>query len=226
MSTPLLLVEDDDTLGFALRVALREAGYEVRWCRDLRSARAAWSEEAPRLVILDLGLPDGDGLDLLREQDLDQTGVAVLILTARGTVEARVEGLNAGADDYLTKPFELPELLARLQALARRLAKAPPAPVKEVVGALEVDFENHEATVSGEPIELTELELKLLRYLLSRRGQLVSREELLEKVWNRSPSERTRTVDVYVSRLRRHIEPEADEPGILVNVRGVGYRLT
>lgn len=220
----VLLVEDDDTLGMTLEMTLQACGHDVRWCTTLAAARAAVAEEAADLVLLDLGLPDGDGMDLCRE--LRATGhiAPVLMLTARGTLDARVRGLELGADDYVPKPFELPELLARIEALLRRQRWHHPTDEARV-GLLRVDFRTHRAWRDDAPVALTDLELKLLRYLLERPGQVVRREELLERVWNVAPSTRTRTVDVFVGRLRRAVEADPSRPRYLQNVRGAGYRL-
>lgn len=220
----VLLVEDDDTLGMTLDVTLSASGHEVCWCPTLAGAQAAAKGRDPDLVILDLGLPDGDGVDFCRDLRARGKIVPVLMLTARGTLEARVEGLLSGADDYVAKPFELPELLARVEAMLRRRRWTQPGD-EATVGRLHVDFRTHEATRDGQAVALTDLEIRLLRHLLERVGQVVTREELLTEVWGLDPGTRTRTVDVFVSRLRRALEPEPADPRHLLNVRGVGYRL-
>jgi DNA-binding response OmpR family regulator len=220
----ILIVEDDHTLSMALELSLGDMGHKVNTRRTLAGAREFMTGGSADLVVLDLGLPDGDGLDYCRELRTGGFYAPVLILTARGTLAARVEGLSAGADDYVTKPFELPELMARVEALIRRQSWQKPGE-QVLIGALQVDFERREAAREGQPIDLTDLELKLLRYLLERAGEPVSREDILTTVWGLSPSTRTRTVDVFISRLRRHIEPNSAKPRFLVNVRGVGYRL-
>ena len=220
----ILIVEDDGTLGMTLEMSLQSIGHDVTWCITLEKARQALQTVRPDLVVLDLGLPDGDGMDFCRELRGTGSIAPILILTARGTLQARVEGLTSGADDYVTKPFELPELLARVEALLRRESWHKPPEVLEV-GEISVDFRQREATRHGEPVPMTELELRLLQFLVSKRGDVVSREELLEHVWGLARSTRTRTVDVFVGRLRRYIEANPSRPRILVNVRGVGYRL-
>ena len=220
----ILLVEDDATLGMSLELALGDHGHTVRWRRTLADARAALLDRPADLVVLDLGLPDGDGLALCRELRAVGDAVPIVILTARGTVSARVEGLSLGADDYVTKPFDVDELLARIDAKLRRTAWQRQTPHLRV-GRLEVDFRTRAAWRDGEPIELTDLELRLLRYLASRAGEPVHRERLLSDVWGIHPKTRTRTVDMYASRLRRHIEHDPSHPRHLLGVRGVGYRL-
>jgi DNA-binding response OmpR family regulator len=221
----VIIVEDDPILGLSLHVTLRAVGHEAILCPTLASARTAIAERSPDLVVLDLGLPDGDGLDLCRELRGAGSRAAVIVLTARGTLEARVLGFEVGADDYVSKPFELPELVARVEARMRRQRwNAPTALV--TVGRLEVDFERRLAAVDGEAVTLTDLELRLLSYLYERAGYPVSRETLLRDVWDLDPSTRTRTVDVFVGRLRRLIERDTKKPKHLQNVRGHGYRLS
>ncbi len=220
----VLIVEDDGTLGMTLEMSLESLGHQVTWCTSVTTARTALESLRPELVILDLGLPDGDGMDLCSELRTGGLRAPILILTARGTLEARVQGLTRGADDYVTKPFELPELLARIEALLRREGWHKPSEVV-LVGRLHVDFHLREATCEGELVQLTELEIKLLHYLVEKAGEVVSRQDLLNDVWGVDPATRTRTIDVFIGRLRRLLEPEPGRPRHLVNVRGVGYRL-
>ena len=220
----ILIVEDDGTLGMTLEMSLESAGHTVNWCTSCATAREALNGESPELVVLDLGLPDGDGMDLCQELRTRGVLAPILILTARGTLEARVEGLTVGADDYVTKPFELPELMARIEALLRREGWHKPSDVVRI-GLLDVDFGLREASKAGEAVPLTQLEVKLLHYLVQKVGQVVSRQDLLNDVWGVDPSTRTRTIDVFIGRLRRIIEPEPATPRHLLNVRGVGYRL-
>ena len=219
----LLLVEDDPTLSMSLEVSLRSRGHELTSCRLLSEAKSLSADQGFDLILLDLGLPDGDGIELC--ETLRQRGsiVPILMLTARGTVEARVEGLSAGADDYLPKPFELPELVARVDALLRRKAWHGPGE-RLRLGRMEIDFRARQAWQDGESMHLTDMEYRVLEYLVDRTGDVVSREELLERVWRLSPRSRTRTVDVFMSRLRRYLEPEKGAK-VLVTVRGEGYRL-
>ncbi len=220
----VLLVEDDEAIALSIDVALQAAGHQVDCCATILEARAAAEQHLPDLVILDLALPDGDGVDFCRELRAAGRLLPILMLTARGTLEARVEGLGAGADDYVAKPFELPELLARVEALLRRQRWTATGDELEV-GRLRVDFARHLAWRDGQPHTLSELELKLLRFLASRAPQVVPRTDLLTEVWGVSAQTRTRTVDVFIGRLRRAIEPDAARPQYLVSVRGVGYRL-
>lgn len=221
----ILVIEDDHTLGRSLELTLRSSGHQVRWAQTLADARQG-IEAGTDLLVLDLGLPDGDGLALCAS--LRETGqiTPILVLSARSSLQDRVEGLTAGADDYLPKPFELPELLARVEALLRRTGWHGNEGSNTVrIGKLVLDFEAWEARVGERLVPLTELEFKLARYLYENAGRVVSREELLRKVWDLPGSTRTRTVDVFISRLRRHIEEDGSHPRHLFNVRGVGYRL-
>ena len=220
----ILIVEDDDTLGMTLEVSLAGGGHQVHWSRSLAAAREAFVSYPPDLILLDLGLPDGKGLKLCREVRAAGSIIPILILTAQGTLHARVDGLSAGADDYVTKPFELPELMARIDAQLRRRRWHGPGE-RARIGRLEIDWQRRQAWKDGEAVTLTELELRLLRYLVEQKGQVVSREDLLARVWHQNPSTRTRTVDVFVARLRRYIEEDTSAPRYLLNVRGVGYRL-
>ncbi len=220
----ILLIEDADTLGMSLEMTLMGQGHQVTWCRNLESARHAFSAQPPDLVLLDLGLPDGDGLDFCSYVRAQDSIAPIVVVTARDSLYSRVEGLKAGADDYVTKPFELPELLARIEALLRRQRWHGAGDVV-TVGALEVDFRRRQAHRDDQEVALTELEFKLLRYLVDRAGEVVSREELLARVWDQNPSNQTRTVDVFIGRLRRHLETDSSAPTHLSNVRGVGYRL-
>ena len=220
----ILIVEDDDTLGMTLEVSLSTVGHQTHWSRTLEDAKRAMSVAPPDLVLLDLGLPDGHGLELCRDIRSSGSIIPIVILTAQGTLHARVDGLAAGADDYVTKPFELPELLARIEAQLRRKRWHGPGE-RAAIGRLEVDWQRREAWQDGASVELTDLELRLLRYLVEQKGQVVSREDLLARVWHQDPSTRTRTVDVFMARLRRYIEEDTSAPRYLLNVRGVGYRL-
>jgi DNA-binding response OmpR family regulator len=224
----ILVVEDGRTLGLTLVTALRLEGHHPTLCTHLGGARRAMTERGFDLVLLDLGLPDGDGVDLLREIRAGGKLLPVLVLTARGALDSKVAGLRAGADDYLTKPFDLPELLARVDAQLRRAGwqdgeAAPTAPI--LIGRLTVDTHERTATRDGTPVPLTDLELELLSYLARNEGKAIAREELLEKVWGISGSVQTRTVDVFVARLRKLIEPDPAKPQHLLSVRGHGYRL-
>ena len=225
----LLLVEDEEHLARALKLNLELEGFEVDVAGSGRDAGARLMD--PRgfsLILLDVMLPDVSGFTLCRRLRESGNFTPVLMLTARDATDDRVEGLEAGADDYLTKPFELEELLARVRSLLRRRSweqRGGAEPRSELVlGKARIDFESHEVTVGGEPVHLTKLELDLLRYFAANAGRVLSREELQEKVWNVRHSSNKRMVDKFSMRLRRHFEPDPSEPRYFVSVRGAGYR--
>jgi two-component system, OmpR family, response regulator MprA len=217
----VLVVEDDEDIAQALQRSLRIEGYDVRTAADGRAALEHGRAFAPDLVILDLGLPEVDGIDVakhLRSHD----DVPILILTARDAVESRVEGLDAGADDYLVKPFERQELLARMRALLRRRPPRGSAPLR--VGDLSLNVDTHEIKRGERPIELTQREFELLEYLMRNERIVISRQRLLDEVWGYDPFSTTNTIEVFVSNLRRKLEADG-EPRLLHTIRGAGYVL-
>jgi DNA-binding response OmpR family regulator len=217
----VLVVEDDGDIADVLRRALGMEGYEVRLAGDGERALAEAGDFEPDAVILDLGLPKLDGIEVSRR--LREGGdVPILMLTARDAVDSRVEGLDSGADDYLVKPFERAELLARLRSLLRR--RPPRGSAFLVVGDLRLNPDTREVVRGQRPIELTGREFELLEHLMRNARLVVSRDKLLEEVWEYAPFSETNTVDVFVSNLRRKLEA-GDEPRILHTVRGSGYVL-
>ncbi len=217
----VLVVEDDDEIAQALQRSLRMEGYEVRIAADGEAALEASDAFNPDLVVLDLGLPKVDGMDVARA--LRERGdVPILILTARDAVDARVEGLDAGADDYLVKPFERQELLARLRALLRR--RPPRGSAALVVGDLQLNPDTHEVTRGDRPVDLTQREFELLEYLMRNERLVISRQRLLDEVWGYDPFSQTNTIEVFVSNLRRKLEA-GGEPRLLHTIRGAGYVL-
>jgi DNA-binding response OmpR family regulator len=217
----VLVVEDDDEIAQTLQRSLRMEGYEVRIASDGVSALDDAHAFLPDLVVLDLGLPRLDGIDVaktLREHD----DVPILMLTARDALDARVEGLDAGADDYLVKPFERQELLARLRALLRRRPPRGAAPL--VCGDLQLNPDTHEVERGERSIELTQREFELLEYLMRNERIVISRQRLLDEVWGYDPFSTTNTIEVFVSNLRRKLEADG-EPRLLHTIRGAGYVL-
>jgi two-component system, OmpR family, response regulator MprA len=217
----VLVVEDDDDIAQVLQRSLRLEGYEVRLADDGVRALDQAQAFAPDLVILDLGLPRLDGMDVARRLRGDGD-VPILVLTARDAVEARVEGLDAGADDYLVKPFERQELLARLRALLRRRPPRGSAPL--VVGDLMLNPDTHEVRRGERPIDLTQREFELLEFLMRNERIVISRQQLLDEVWGYDPFSITNTIEVFVSNLRRKLEA-GGEPRLLHTIRGAGYVL-
>ena len=217
----VLVVEDDADIADVLRRSLRAEGHEVRSAADGVEALHAAAEFMPDLVILDLGLPKLDGVEVMKRIRID-SDVPILILTARSDTADRVEGLDTGADDYLVKPFERQELLARIRALLRR--RPPRGSASIVVGDLKIIPDSREVRRGDREIELTNREFELLEYLAHNQRLVVSRERLLEEVWGYEPSDETNTIDVFISNLRRKLE-EGGEPRLLHTKRGAGYVL-
>jgi DNA-binding response OmpR family regulator len=220
-----LVVEDEPSLQLTLRDRLEAEGYEVAVAGDGEAALALCSRQPFDVLLLDVALPGRDGLEVCRELRARGTNVPILMLTARSQLIDRVVGLKLGADDYLTKPFEMAELLARLEALLRRAG--PPRTASAGVfsfGDVEVDFRGAEVTRQGELVELSNLELRLLRYLVEHRGEVVSRERLLDEVWGYRSDVYSRTVDVHIASLRQKLEPNPKHPRFVLTVHGMGYK--
>jgi DNA-binding response OmpR family regulator len=220
-SPRVLVVEDDREIAGALRRSLRLEGYDVRVAGDGEEALSESGVFEPDLVVLDLGLPRIDGLDVARRLR-DRGDVPILVLTARDTLSDRVTGLDAGADDYLVKPFEREELLARIRALLRR--RPPRGSAFLTVGDLRLNPDTREVWRGRRGVQLTAREFELLEYLMRNERLVVSRQALLDDVWGYDAFAETNTVDVFISNLRRKLE-EGGEPRILHTIRGAGYVL-
>ncbi|MEP7273454.1 MAG: response regulator transcription factor [Acidobacteriota bacterium] len=225
MSKRILLIEDEPGLVMTLTDRLSSENYLVASARDGESGLQRASEEAYDAIILDVMLPRKNGFDVCR--DLRQLGVntPILMLTARGQLVDKVVGLKLGADDYLTKPFEMMELLARIEALLRR-APGAAAMVADVYqfGANRIDFRRAEVDRDGKRIELSAKEFQLLRYFVEHREATISRDELLNEVWGYDAMPSTRTVDVHVAWLRQKLEPNPRHPQFLLTIHGMGYK--
>ena len=226
----ILVIEDNPDLAYGLRNNLEIEGYEVEVAKDgtkgLTRARAA----RPDLVVLDLMLPGMDGFRVLRALRDDGISMPVLILTARGEEADKVRGLRLGADDYVTKPFGVLELLARIEALLRRVSAprkngGPPGPTVEKFGEIEVLTPSRTVLRNGAPVSLTPKEFDLLMALLQRDGACITRSELLTEVWGYSAEVMSRTVDTHVAELRRKLEHDPANPKHIITVRKTGYRL-
>lgn len=222
----ILLVEDEPAFVEALRFRLRREGYEVRVAADGEAALATAQRTRPDLVLLDLMLPSIDGLEVCRRLRREST-VPIIMLTARTSLGSKVVGLEAGADDYVTKPIQFPELLARVRAALRRAQTPPPteAPAVLRVGTLRIDTGRHSVFVGEREVELRARELELLAYLARHPGQVMTREQIMRRVWGVEDAADSRTVDVHVRWLREKIEAEPGRPQLLQTVRNVGYRL-
>jgi two-component system response regulator QseB len=214
----LLLVEDDAMVGESVRQGLRQDGFTVDWVRDGRAAELALSNEVYDLMLLDLGLPRKEGLDVLKSLRQKGRRIPVMIVTARDAVADRVRGLDAGADDYLVKPFDLDELAARVRAVLRRHSgRAEP---QVVVGPLTLNPATHEVTFNGQPVTLSAREFKLLEAFVDRPGAVYSREQLEEKLYGWDEEVGSNTVEVHIHALRKKLSQD-----FIKNVRGVGYMI-
>ncbi len=222
----ILLVEDERGLVITLTDRLESEGYEVAVASDGRSALERGSRERFDLILLDVMLPGANGFDVCRE--LRQRGVVtpIIMLTARGHVVDKVLGLKLGADDYLTKPFDLMELLARIEVQLRRgPIAAPGGGIQEYrFGDVVVDFRKAEVTKGGRPVDCSAREFLLLKYFVEHRGATIGRDELLNGVWGYNSMPTTRTVDVHVAWLRQKIEPNPKQPQFLLTMHGLGYK--
>ncbi|MBI4679384.1 MAG: response regulator transcription factor [Elusimicrobia bacterium] len=225
MKAQILVVEDQPATLDLICDVLKEEGFEVQQAQSATGARESMRRAAPELIILDRGLPDGDGLDLLKElrSEPKWTGLPVIILTAKKSVEDRVLGLKGGADDYLAKPFNTEELVARVEALLRRTGKAPPPP-SQTVGDLKLDLESRRAFAKGKEVTLSAKEFDLLWFMISNKNRVLTRDFLLQHVWGYEEGLdlTTKVVDVTVSHLREKLGASGS---VITAVRGFGYRL-
>jgi two-component system response regulator RegX3 len=224
MSGRILIVEDEPAISESVAYALREAGYEVDEIDEGNAALAAARERPYDLMVLDLLLPGLPGLDVCRtlraEGDLP-----IVMLTARDGELDRVVGLEIGADDYLTKPFSVAELVSRVRALLRRRELDRSTGALQEVGGLHLDIAHHAATVDGRPVALTRSEFRLVAHFASAPGEVFTREELVQHLWHSDFASDRRAIDVHISNLRRKLEPDVRNPRRLVTVRGIGYKL-
>jgi two-component system alkaline phosphatase synthesis response regulator PhoP len=219
----ILVVEDDRAMAVALRDGLEYEGYQVTTAVDGEAGLQMAQATDPDLILLDVMLPKRSGLSVCRQIRGEGRDVPIIMLTARGQEIDKVTGLKVGADDYVTKPFGFLELVARMEAVLRR-SSGPKRREKYQFGDLEVDFQKYCVTSCGVPIALSAREFELLAYFIDHRGNVISRAELLEKVWSYRGVSNTRTVDMHVAKLRKKIEEEPAVPRWIVTLHGVGYR--
>lgn len=226
MSARVLLVEDEPGLVMTLTDRLTSEGYQVETAVDAEAGLARSTGEQFDLILLDVMLPGGSGFDVCR--DLRQRGIKtpIIMLTARGQVIDKVLGLKIGADDYLTKPFEMMELLARIEVQLRRTVVAPLSADTYQFGKVRVDVRRAEVFNGNQLVELSAKEFKLLRYLIEHRGAALSRNELLDEVWGYDSAVTTRTVDVHIAGLRQKLEANQRHPEFILTIHGVGYKFS
>lgn len=218
----LLLVEDEQLLGKSIRQGLEEAGHACAWEKTFDAGLAAARTRRFDAIVLDLTLPDGSGLDLLATLRDEGIGTPTLILTALGSVEDRVRGLESGGDDYLVKPFAFAELLARLQALCRRAGERPA--MQRAFGSLNLDLASRRVTRDGKEIDLSPTEFTILEFLMRHRGGVVTRKMLSEQVWGEDWEGMSNLIEVHINHLRRKLDRGFSE-SLIVTVRGRGYAL-
>lgn len=220
----IYLVEDDDSIRELVLYTLHTTSFEAEGFRNAADFWQALEKELPQLVLLDIMLPDEDGLHILKRlrAGAETADLPVMMLTAKSSEYDRVVGLDSGADDYMPKPFGMMELVSRVRALLRRAAKPAAEDKLFTAGSLSVDVKRRAVTVDGEPVILTYKEFELLCYLLENRGVVLSRDQILTKIWDYNYSGETRTVDVHIRTLRQKL---GDAGALIETVRGVGYRL-
>jgi two-component system alkaline phosphatase synthesis response regulator PhoP len=224
MDEKILVIEDDEVIRMALGDRLKSEGYSVDFATDGDEGLRKATQNPSDLIILDIMLPRKSGFDVCRDIRMAGVVVPILILTARGQTIDKVLGLKIGADDYVTKPFDAMELLARIEALLRR-AKAPlAAPGIHKFGPIQIDLRGTTVSRDGKIVPLSAREFQLLRYLLENRGTTLSRDVLLKEVWSYSTDAFTRTVDVHVASLRQKLEADPKHPSLIVTVPGLGYK--
>ena len=222
----ILIVEDEESLADSIRYNLEREGFSVDVAADGRRALERFRENPSNLVILDLMLPEVSGLDVCRTIR-GESSVPIIMVTAKDAEADRVSGLELGADDYVTKPFSMRELISRVRANLRRVRMSEPAPSEDEVlrgGPVELDVSRHEARVRGESVAFPPKEFELLETLLRRRGRLLTRDLLIDEVWGSDYFGDTKTLDVHIKRIRKKIEQDPHDPVHLVTVRGLGYK--
>ncbi|MBI1874365.1 MAG: response regulator transcription factor [Acidobacteria bacterium] len=220
----ILVIEDEPQMRLGLRDNLELEGYEVMTAADGEDGLTKAFSFLPDLVVLDIMLPHRNGFDVCRELRRRSVGTPVIMLTARSQESDKVLGFEVGADDYVTKPFSLTELLARVKAVLRRTGRQGPEADHVTIGDLDIDFRTHQARRGSRRVEFTSREVELLRYLVAHTGQVVTREQILNDVWGYDESPTTRTIDNFVAKLRQKVEPRPHEPQYILTIHGSGYK--
>jgi two-component system, OmpR family, alkaline phosphatase synthesis response regulator PhoP len=221
----ILIIEDQQDLANGLEINFKKNGYETLKAGTGELGLSIATNEAPDLIILDVMLPDISGLDVCLELRKRSINIPILMLTAKADEIDRVVGLEVGADDYVTKPFSIRELLARVRAhLRRRILETPAAPTQYAFGNASLDFVKYEAWLDGKPLQMTQKEFELMRYFIRHRGKLVTRDQILREIWGFESFPNTRTVDMHISKLRRKFEEDPSNPKYLLSVYGEGYK--
>jgi len=225
MKNRILIIEDEEDLVEGLKLNLADEGYELDWAFDGTEGLRKALEQAPDLIILDIMLPEMDGLELCRHLRQKGVGIPIIMLTAKGKEIDKVVGLEIGADDYVTKPFSVRELLARIKAHLRR-ANREEKDVPKIYSFddVEIDFAHLKVRRKGKEWDLTALEMEILKYLIAQRGKVVSRNDLLDKIWGYESYPTTRTIDNHILKLRKKIEEDPAHPRHIISVYAAGYR--
>lgn len=223
-SQKILIIEDEKNMVEGLKFNLEAMDYRVMAAYDGETGLTRAEEEPPDLVILDLMLPGINGYEVCKRLKESQPETPIVMLTAKSQEADVVTGLDLGADDYITKPFSVLELLARVNALLRRSRPNHPLPEVMQIGDLEINFKKYQAQKRGKALELSPREFEILRYLLERKGEVVSRDDLLNQVWGYESFPFTRTIDAHIATLRKKIEDKPDKPALIITIHGKGYK--
>ena len=225
MNEKILIIEDEEDLVKGLKLNLADEGYEVDWAFNGEEGLRKAIEEKPDLIILDIMLPKKNGLDVCRELRQKHVTIPIIMLTAKGEEIDKVVGLEIGADDYMTKPFSIRELLARIKAhLRREKREAKTIPEVYCFGDFEIDFTHFKVRHKNKESDLTSLEVEILKYFIAHQGEVISREALLDKIWGYEKYPTTRTIDNHILKLRKKIETDPSHPEYILSIYGEGYR--
>lgn len=225
MKKKILIIEDEEDLIKGLKLNLSDEGYEVDFAPNGVEGLRKALEETPDLIILDIMLPEMDGLEVCRELRQKNVAIPIIMLTAKGEEIDKVVGLEIGADDYITKPFSIRELLARIKAHLRRAEREEKAvPKVYSFGDVEIDFAHFKVRRRGKELDFTSIEMEILKYLIAHRGEVVTRDDLLDKIWGYDSYPTTRTIDNHILKLRKKIEEDPAHPQYILSVYGGGYR--